>query len=403
MRYVIRLNDIRRSKGAGVRLRARTFRKLKKKAFQKVADLAKANAFKPFLVRTWSGEGVGRAICTGRPTPAPKVLCLSSNRTETLEFFANLRERYAGTQSDEFLGPSRRKRGRRKLREFKGYIDFSSIQAVGTGAAVVLTAFYHRVRKMSGVVPPTINLHEWSPAALNTLFELGFFETVGHLVSSENWYTDSGDVRTMKMMTGTNSTELKSACEAILELSKFIDEGDPLRSDIRLALNSALGEAMSNVAAHAYLDHTESVDDELKLWWVSASADKKRRTLRVVAYDQGLSIPHTFPKSSWAAGFSLTRIVESITGEDVGMFPYDPDYIQFAMGEGKSQTGEPGRGEGLPQMCALIRIAGSGSLTILSRGGVCCYRAGESTIGSRLVKTLEGTLIEWELMLPSAV
>lgn len=408
MRLSIRLNDIHRSQWSARRLRARTIRKFKRK----ITYAAKAHTdFKPFIVRTWSGEGIGKAICVAPPKFAPRTLCFMRNRHETLSFMADLRSLYELRRKRSQAGMTGRRlnrvrRSSRRLPEFRGFIDFSRIEHIGTGAAVVLTALYDRVRKVSGVVPPTVNLDEWSDAAFLTLDQLGFFETVGHVVSEGQTFRDDGDVRTMAIMTGRNGTALQKACEAILDLSKFIDDRDALRFDVRLALNSALGEAMANVAAHAYpddTDDTESVPENLRLWWVSASADRSKRILRVVAYDQGASIPVTLPRRTWAAKFNPTQIVAALSTEDVAPYPYDGDYIEFAMGEGRTQTGESGRGIGLPQMRDLVKICGAGSLTILSRGGVCCYRPTQDTNGSALPVALEGTLIEWEMQLPTEV
>lgn len=399
MRSSIRLRDIHRARSNQARLRVRTLRRIKLRA---VKALRSKVAFRPVVVRTWSGEGVGHALCVDRPTFAPKVLCFATNRDETLSFLHMLFSRIETALAAPKRLPRRRTGKRKDLPRIGGYIDFSQIQYIATGAAVVLTALYDRVRKLSGRVPPTINLHQWSEAAFSTLFELGFFATLGHVVPSEVLYTQEGHVRTMFIMTGENSAELRQACERVLELSRFIDEEEPLREDVRLALNSALGEAMSNVAAHAY-DETESEALTLKHWWVSASADKERRVLRVVAYDQGASIPVTLPKRSWAAILRPSALVSTLVGGHVVPYPMDADYIEFAMGEGKTQTGEPGRGEGLPQMRDLVKICGSGSLTILSRGGICCYRPEEKIVSIPLRTPIKGTLLEWEMHLPRAM
>lgn len=208
----------------------------------------------------------------------------------------------------------------------------------------------------------------------------------------------------MTMITGENSTMLQGVCEAILELSRFVGDSEPLRADVHLALNSALGEAMANVAAHAYPEVVgESDGEQLNLWWVSASADRDARTLRVVAYDQGASIPVTLPQRSWASALSFSSALASISRDGTVPHPHDAAYIEFAMGEGNTQTGLPGRGEGLPQMKDLVKICGAGSLTILSRGGVCCYRPGEQVNSQPLPIPIKGTLIEWEMCLPRAV
>jgi anti-sigma regulatory factor (Ser/Thr protein kinase) len=264
---------------------------------------------------------------------------------------------------------------------------------------------YQRAKNRTGRVPSTVNLHQWSDPAFVTLFELGFFETVGHIVEDAQAFRDSetGDVRTMTLITGQNSTGLQSVSEAILDLSTFIGGSEPMRPDIQKALNSALGEAMSNVAHHAYPDRDgESGGETLNIWWVSASADRTARVLRVVVYDQGATIPVTLPKRTWFAALDLTRTFSATSRDGVVPHPHDADYIEYAMGVGKTQTGQAGRGEGLPQMRELLNICGAGSLMILSRGGVCCYWPDKPMASQALSIPIEGTLIEWEIHLPKA-
>jgi two-component sensor histidine kinase len=178
---------------------------------------------------------------------------------------------------------------------------------------------------------------------------------------------------------------------------------EPLRADIQKALNSALGEAMSNVAFHAYPDDkTESVDPTLHIWWVSASADRTARVLRVVIHDQGASIPATLPERSWFKALNSIASLETISREVPYLYPRDAHYIEYAMGVGNSQTKQAGRGEGLPQMRELLDICGGGSLTILSRGGVCCYTPNGPLRSQALPTPVDGTFIEWEMHLPRA-
>ncbi len=386
-------------------LRCRTVRKAKAKEQRRAKH---ANRKPPRIVTTWSGMGVGKAICIGEPQYPPEIICLTNGMAETLGFIDGLRARTLRDQRESRKSAAQYRArggsGRRaqdRVPRISGYVDFSKITMLGTGAAVVLTALFDRLRRKSGRVPPTINLHEWSNAAFTVLFELGFFEIVGHTSVNETFRDSSnGDVRTMAMISGTNSDELRYASESILQLSKFIDDDAPLPSNVQKALNSALGEAMTNVANHAYPDDCPDQSSKINRWWISASANRSRRSLTVVVYDQGATIPWTLPKRSWASTFSPSRLVSNVVSDHP--FPLDSDYIEYALGEGSTQTERPERGQGLPQMRDLVRICGGGSLTILSRGGKCCYRPGVAVQLESLPVPLEGTLIEWEMHLPRA-
>lgn len=360
--------------------------------------------WRPKIVRAWTGEGIENVLCVKGINYPPEVICFKDNGEETLRFMSTLRDKLAirdlpsGPQHKVWLST----KSRRGLRQISVFTDYSGIKRISTAAAVVLAAEYDRARRIIGSAPPTINLDEWSDAAFTTLFEMGFFEIVGLTPDTEQRYADSrsGDVRTMRMISGANSNELRDASERILDLSRFIDADGPMTAEVVGALNSALGEAMINVARHAYPADFESQYVQVKRWWIAASANRAERRLNVVVYDQGASIPWTLPKQTWASIFHGILAKATGTLPDVG-YPHDADYIEYAMGEGRTQTGEQGRGEGLPQMKDFVRICGAGSLTILSRGGKCCYRPEQTTLAKEpLVMPIDGTLIEWEMQLP---
>lgn len=361
--------------------------------------------YRPEIVSMWSGDGIKKAICTERPRPAPSIICFSENPTETLQFMSYIQDKLALPKdvvhrtSNSWL---KRARKRRKLPQIRGYLDFSRIDHISTSASVVLAANYDRASRLAGRVPPTVNLETWSDPAFTTLYELGFFSIVGHVRQTDERYRDSisGEFRTMAMISGTNSNELRSACESIMQLSYFIGDSHPLRPDVMKALNSALGEALSNVTQHAYPGTYETTHAKVDRWWVSASADRSARTLRVVVYDQGASIPWTLPNRSWASKLDPRKLPLLVPRPGQEKNPFDADYIKFAIGEGTSQTYEEHRGQGLPQMRDLVRICGAGSLTILSRAGMCCYTPDEGLMSSALPLPIEGTLIEWEMCLP---
>jgi hypothetical protein len=385
------LNEARRTRSSHVR----TARRI---------STARANPpWRPKVVRAWSGDGIENVLCVKGVNYPPEVICFNENGEETLRFMSTLRGKLAiqklatGPQKKVWLS-AKSKHG---LPQIAFFTDYSGIRRISTAAAVVLAAEYDRARRIMGSVPPTINLDEWSDAAFTTLFEVGFFEIVGITPDTEQRYADSrsGDVRTMRMISGANSNELRDASERILELSRFIDADGPMTPEVVSALNSALGEAMINVARHAYPDDFESPFVQVKRWWIAASANRAERRLNVVVYDQGASIPWTLPKQTWAAMFH--GILAKATGSlpDVS-YPHDADYIEYAMGEGRTQTGQQGRGEGLPQMRDFVKICGAGSLTILSRGGKCCYRPENTFAKESLIMPIDGTLIEWEMQLP---
>ncbi len=349
------------------------------------------------IVTAWFGDRIEKVLCNREPRRPPETICLQENPSETLTFFDEWRGRHAisGSETD----PQRyrwvakpKKNG--KLGRIGGYVDYSAIKFISTASALTIAAEYDRARRLIGDVPPTINLDDWSEQVFSKLFELGFFEIVGLSQSVGQLYQDSGDVRTMKIVSGRNAADLQRTSENLIELSKFIDASGPLDDDIVSALNSALSEAMVNVARHAYPEDYDFAYKHVDSWWMTASAHRGHRLLTVVMYDQGASIPVTFPKKKWTRAVQ-DFVIRNLTLQKEFEYQDDAAYIEGAMRRGETQTGEPGRGEGLPQMMDLVDICGAGSLTIWSRGGAGRYTHGKGIQSSSHRRSVGGTLIEW--------
>src|SRR6056297_1113398 len=225
------------------------------------------------LVRAWYGEEVEEVISNQLPTKPPNQISLKENPDETMEYLDSSRNRFRSLRQSEagkrynWIAESKSGKGKRRI---SSYVDFSDISQYGTAPALILTAEYDRLRTLIDDVPPTINLDEWEEPVFRRLYEMGFFEVVGITDSVSERYFTAGDVRTMKIVTGTNSTELAEASESILELCHFLGEEQPMRGDIELALNNALSEAMINVSRHAYPSDHEFRYRHIGKWWVTA-------------------------------------------------------------------------------------------------------------------------------------
>ncbi|WP_173488357.1 MULTISPECIES: hypothetical protein [unclassified Aliiroseovarius] len=355
-------------------------------------------------VTAWDGWQEERVVCLEGGQAAPSTICFDRNVDQTFAFVdrwynahgvpvnrapSQVYDWYIYGRNGKLLKP----------KTIRNYTDFSTINELSTAAALVMTADYDNARKIMGKVPPTIDLHDWNDGVFRKLWEIGFFETVGLTDAIEDRYEDDGDTRTMKIVCGQSSLELQEACEAIADLSKFVEDGGALKGEVQIGLNSAIAEAMANVAKHAYpTDHTFEFEHSSS-WWVTASVRRSDRTLTVVFYDRGATIPITLPQKHWWE--ELKHAFKGNIGIQQHDFEYDAEYIEMALRVGKTQTKVPWRGKGLPQMKELIDMVGSGSLTIISRGGLCRYSADEGVQKSNHPHSIGGTLIEWSLKLPS--
>ncbi len=352
------------------------------------------------LVHIWQGEHVEIVQAQLEPDLPPECLCLAKNRKDTLAFLSSLRNNFDGLRhtlvrrpAGKWIIPPRRGGEHKRI---KSYCDFSKISEISTSSGLIIAAEYDRMAMLIGEPPPTVNLHEWNGQVVTGLLDMGFFATVGLTAKSVEKFSEEGEVRTMKFISGTNANELQQASESIHQLVPFLQSGEQISDEKQIGLNSALSEAMINVERHAYPTDHDFCYRHVNKWWVTASANRKTKMLTIALYDQGASIPITFPKTkrSDTIIYALKRMVLEKPNFD---FENDSAYIEAAMQPGKSQTGESHRGFGLPEMKDLVDIFGAGSLTIFSRGGVCTYDANGKFTRASYPNSIGGTLIEWTL------
>ncbi len=350
------------------------------------------------IVEAWFEDRVEDVICIGAPYLPPNRLCLKDNLENTLDFLYDWRNSFRSldpnsSKRQSWVTPSRRKNG---LNSISRYYDFSKIEYTSTAVALILTAEYDRIRTILESVPPAINLRDWNKDTLTKLYEIGFFENIGHLTDIESQMITHGDLKTMRILSGRNSNDLAEVSSCISELSKFLEAGGNIISTLEIVTNNALSEAMINVAKWAYPDDHEFKHRHVGKWWITASADRCNKELTIVIFDQGASIPVTFPKKTWSTTTNdlLKKIISNQPKFD---FANDGSYILGALDPGNSSTNQRHRGLGLPEMKEVIDLLGDGSLVIHSRGGVCKYDPVNKFSRKSVDKSIGGTLIEWTL------
>jgi anti-sigma regulatory factor (Ser/Thr protein kinase) len=360
-------------------------------------------------VEIWDGEDVELAICLEPKRTPPEKLCISENLEETLKFFKSLKKILTkGHQKAKPPSSFWVDRPRNGPPIITRFFDFSEISRLGTAPAVVMTALYDTARITSGSIPPAVNFSDWSPQSFQTLYEIGFFDLIGHAPASqvvevyEEKYNSA--YRVSKVLSGENADGLEQASNIVADLLEFLSVDIRISEVLIPEINSAVSEAMINVARHAYPNKASYQNGEypIRKWWMSARADQRSNTLAIVVYDRGATIPGTLPHKEW-----YKQLVQSIMSSFLGDFDYanhrhlfDHEYINYSMKEGKTQTSDARRGLGLPQMQRLIDECRDGTLSILSRNGL--YKYGKSLgVHKQMLKTgIEGTLIEWQLTLP---
>ncbi len=349
-------------------------------------------------VEIWQGEDFEWAICASRPTLPPKRLCFVENLDESVRFFENMRN---GTKlTFETKAPIIDRSDKSRLPRIIGYYDFSYPEYMSTAVAVVLAAEFERLAAIESKVPPTVNLSRWNENVFRKLFQLGFFEIVGLTPKREDVTIEEGDTRTMQIISAKKADELARVDEGLQSLGAFLNPESNLPEHIVIELLTGLSEAMSNVTNHAYAMDFPAPYPHINSLWVAATADRSKNTLTVVIYDQGATIPFTYPRMD-----RLEKVVRYLarTLKREPRFEYENDgtYIRAAMKYGGSRTDRPHRGKGLPQMVHVIEKTGSGSMTVYSRGGWCKRDSNGRFSSGAVPLSFGGTLIEWTVELNS--
>lgn len=352
-------------------------------------------------VDAWLGDRSEKVIARQPPVIPPATLCLTENPEETLNFLASVRSsmqlKDALTNPGKYVWLSNAKTPN-GLRRMRAYADYSSIETLSTSTALIMTAEYHRAANILGSAPPAINLHTWSDGAFLPLFQIGFFEAIGNLEATVNGLQDKGSIVYLRAVSGTGGADLEAVSKELMELSKSL-EGSQLSRELRLDLNNAIGEAMVNVSKWAYPEDHDYIVPHLGKFWVTGSVDKRSNLLTIVIYDQGVTIPVSYPKKRLKQQ-AIDYLKGLLRLDSAFDFENDSAYIDCAMRFGHSQSGKEYRGQGLPQMKELIDRFGGGSLTICSRGGIWHYDHGKSALRTSFPVSVGGTLIEWKIAVP---
>ena len=268
----------------------------------------------------------------------PDTLSLTHNREETLDVFRAIR------------------RATRKFRALK--LDFTTLHRVTPAAALVLAAELDRWRRIHKIRPVVFDADRWDPNVSRLLFDMGLFD----LVEAQNLPVIRRDLepverfiryRTGRGALGEEAVALREAVESC------IGEGLPSRR----AMYRGVTEAMTNVHKHAYIgpfvDATPIIKDA---WWIGGGFAPDQHRLRVLVYDQGIGIPATLPRR-----YALERVTDVLRGR--GWHDNDAGRIAAAMELGRTRTGNPNQGRGLPDLQLFVNAADRATLRILSRRG----------------------------------
>lgn len=317
------------------------------------------------------------------------------NSAETIEFLSDCRKAlHAGRSMKSAFVTMRGD----KMPRVRRYFDFSDIKYISTAAAVVLVAEFYRIATLTEERPPAININDWDSSVVFRLFQLGFFAELNISMAELPPFIEDQTTVSMPVLAGNTGPFEASdqAFTSLLRLVEALNISEQTPDTIVTYILTALHEAMVNVTHHAYPKDHKYEFEPINKWWMAASADKKRKRLSVVFFDQGATIPITYPKRSLTQ--AAHQFLSKVLLQPIHEYSNDAAYVESAVQYGASQTGRRRRGKGLPQMRDTISMLGKGSLRIWSRGGKVVYQAGRKiteVTKSDHPHSIGGTLIEW--------
>jgi anti-sigma regulatory factor (Ser/Thr protein kinase) len=266
-------------------------------------------------------------------------------------------------------------------------VNFDSLKSLSTPAALVLTAELSNWEDaIRNKLSPRIK--QWNAEIYSQLHDLGFFDLFENKYSKPPVCKDNcSDTRLVRYIKGFcgDSGKIRELREGIKELV-----GDKV--DKWTFLASGLDEAITNVFHHAYPEGWERRSKE-ETWYMTGAFNERTQELKVIFYDQGISIPKSLPKSKWKE-----EIYSLLTSEE----RQDEQLLKAAVEYGRTRTGEQDRGKGLGDLLEFIKRRKNGRLSILSGKGQYTFSIegnGQLTKTSRSEYPVEGTLIVWRVIL----
>lgn len=159
-------------------------------------------------------------------------------------------------------------------------------------------------------------------------------------------------------------------------------------------IHSALNDALENISEHGY----EGADSsEERRWWACAISKPTNPTSYLLAYDLGVTIPATVPRTAQKGGQSAVKALlgilkrETADGappEELLLAAFDPSVTRREGGKG---------GRGLPRMRQLADQYEGGSLAVWSGQAVATTYGDGDITAVKVMGNLRGTFVIWRI------
>lgn len=293
---------------------------------------------------------------------APEILSFEDNQNETRKFFQDIND--FSTNKKE---PTK--------------VTLEKTKSIDLGAALVLTAIFHRWRLNHGASLSVSDINKWDSNIVYKLSSLGFFKLLGM-----KWY-DNFTKRNKK----TNNYK-QTWIQFITDARTIGAAATKLRKRLLSLLNNEtlpsfykpLIEAMKNAIEHAYLENSEENSTVSgKRWWMAGDYNKEKSYIEIAFLDLGITIPSSIRMST--TGNIITKDGIPIKNHT------DAGIIQLCSIQGISRLGEEHRGKGFHDILNSEGI----EVIIVSGKGLLYYAGVDSYYGWELNLPFHGTLIRW--------
>jgi hypothetical protein len=277
----------------------------------------------------------------------------------------------------------------------EGYFDFTTMERIAPASALVLASEFDRISTFSGAYRSSlhaIDIDKWKPAVFSALNDVGFLSML-NVEQQRTEITARNGVFILPFFSG-NKVLGAQIDELIRDLAEFaqgggIEDSETLLS--RTRVYDGLGEAVQNVEDHAYPPDARFLYPAVRKWWMTGTVEPGKKRFGLIIYDQGISIPVSLPRWHLFSEFRGAFLNAFGTEFDPENWDRDGEAIAQAVLLGKSSTGKPWHGKGLPVMREIIEHSASGTLRILSRCGGYKYRSDGSSSHQTYEVPLSGT------------
>lgn len=310
---------------------------------------------------------------------------------EELDFYKNYEITALYMNAIRKLAPTRNMLRGNRLR--LANVNLDKVQRISTSASLVLTAELSRWDDHISNKLRSADTSKWSPQVLEQLVDVGFFDIFPSCANIQGLpqFDRNSNIRLVKYIKGRQGDNDKHR-ELKEKITTLVGADVPKWT----FLATGISEAITNVGHHAYPD-LEKFEELDKNWYMGGSFDRDSKDLKIVFYDQGVSIPRSLPTSG-----IYEKIVEQLTKViPIGKYK-DEMLLKAAVELTRTSTNDTDRGKGLQDLLNFIDQRGDGYISILSRRALFKYKISDGhskikTMGFR--NPINGTLILWKVNL----